>query len=129
LQPYLRSACWPHQRRRNWRTYVSAASGNDANDCNRLMPCRTFQVAHNATLANGEITVLDPGGYGAATITKSISIVNDGVGRSRAAGVRPSLSIPAVLPAPACRKFQQFFRAPASRLHDTPQELRSNPRA
>jgi hypothetical protein len=109
------------------RTYVSAASGNDANDCNRLTPCRTFQAAHNATLANGEITVLDPGGYGAVTITKSISIVNDGVGRSRAAGVRPSLSIPAVLPAPACRKFQQFFRAPASRLHDTPQELRSNP--
>ena len=64
------------------RTYVSAVNGNDANDCNRLTPCRTFQVAHDKTLANGEITVLDPGGYGAATIGKTISIINDGVGEA-----------------------------------------------
>jgi hypothetical protein len=64
------------------RTCVSAASGNDANDCNRLTPCRTFQVAHDKTLAAGEITVLDPGGYGAVTITKGISIINDGVGEA-----------------------------------------------
>src|SRR5207302_3494871 len=61
------------------RTFVSAATGNDVNDCNRLTPCRTFQSAHDKTFANGEITVLDPGGYGAVTITKTISIVNDGV--------------------------------------------------
>src|SRR5215470_10395168 len=59
------------------RTYVSAASGNDAN---RLTPCRTFQAAHDKTLAKGEITVLDPGGYGAVTIGKTITITNDGVG-------------------------------------------------
>src|SRR5262245_66648817 len=64
------------------RTFVSAAGGNDANDCNRLTPCRTFQVAHDKTLANGEITVLDPGGYGAVFITKAISIINDGVGEA-----------------------------------------------
>jgi hypothetical protein len=64
------------------RTYVSAASGNDGNDCNRLTPCRTFQKAHDSTLAAGEITVLDPGGYGALTITKAISIINDGVGEA-----------------------------------------------
>ena len=64
------------------RTFVSAASGNDVNDCNRLTPCRTFQVAHDNTLTSGEITVLDPGGYGAVTITKSISIINDGVGEA-----------------------------------------------
>jgi hypothetical protein len=64
------------------RTYVSAVTGNDANDCNRLTPCRTFGEAHNKTLANGEITVLDPGGYGAVTITKTISIINDGVGEA-----------------------------------------------
>src|SRR5215813_10330061 len=64
------------------RTFVSAASGNDANDCNRLTPCRTFQAAHDKTLSIGEITVLDPGGYGAVTITKSISIINDGVGEA-----------------------------------------------
>jgi len=64
------------------RTFVSAATGNDANDCNRLTPCRTFQQAHNQTFSLGEITVLDPGGYGALTITKSISIINDGVGEA-----------------------------------------------
>src|SRR5882762_8056978 len=64
------------------RTFVSAASGNDVNNCDRLTPCRTFQVAHNNTLANGEITVLDPGGYGAVTLTKTISIINDGVGEA-----------------------------------------------
>ena len=64
------------------RTVVSAASGNDANDCSRATPCRTFQVAHDKTLSDGEVTVLDPGGYGGLTITKSISIVNDGVGEA-----------------------------------------------
>lgn len=64
------------------RTFVSAATGNDANDCNRLTPCRTFQRAHDQTLALGEITVLDAGGYGAVTITKGISIINDGVGEA-----------------------------------------------
>jgi hypothetical protein len=65
------------------RTFVSSF-GNDANDCNRLTPCRTFQRAHDNTLALGEITVLDPGGYGAVTIGKSISIINDGVGEAGA---------------------------------------------
>jgi len=63
------------------RTFVSSL-GNDANDCNRLTPCRTFQRAHTQTLATGEITVLDPGGYGSVTITKTISIINDGVGEA-----------------------------------------------
>jgi len=65
------------------RTFVSSV-GNDANDCNRLTPCRTFQRAHDNTLANGEVTVLDPGGYGAVTISKTISIINDGVGEAGA---------------------------------------------
>jgi len=65
------------------RTFVSSL-GNDANDCNRLTPCRTFQRAHDNTLAAGEIAVLDPGGYGAVTITKGISIINDGVGEAGA---------------------------------------------
>ena len=64
------------------RTFVSATVGSDANDCNRLTPCRTFQHAHDTTLANGEITVLDAGGYGAVTITKSVSIIDDGVGEA-----------------------------------------------
>jgi hypothetical protein len=63
------------------RTFVSSL-GNDANDCTRFAPCRTFQQAHDNTLAAGEITVLDPGGYGALTIIKAISIINDGVGEA-----------------------------------------------
>jgi len=64
------------------RTFVSAASGSDANNCDRPTPCRTFQGAHDKTNTDGEIVVLDPGGYGAVTINKSISIVNDGVGEA-----------------------------------------------
>jgi len=63
------------------RTYVSSL-GSDTNDCNRLTPCRTFQAAHDKTFDQGEITVLDSGGYGALMILKSISIVNDGVGEA-----------------------------------------------
>jgi hypothetical protein len=63
------------------RTFVSNA-GNDLNDCNRFTPCRTFQRAHDNTFPLGEITVLDPGGYGAVTIDRAISIINDGVGEA-----------------------------------------------
>src|SRR5262245_12451548 len=55
------------------RVFV-AAQGNDANPCTFASPCRTFQRAHNAVAAGGEIDVLDPVGYGALIITKSISI-------------------------------------------------------
>jgi hypothetical protein len=61
------------------RTFLSA-NGSDSNTCARAAPCRTLQVAHNKTNAGGEINVLDPAGYGAVTIDKSISIVNEGVG-------------------------------------------------
>jgi hypothetical protein len=61
------------------RTFVSA-SGSDANNCGRTTPCRTLQGAHDKTNAGGEINTLDPAGYGTVMITKSISIVNDGVG-------------------------------------------------
>jgi len=64
------------------RTFVSAATGNDANNCDRATPCRTFQGAHDKTDEQGEITVLDPGHYGPVVITKSISIVNGGGGEA-----------------------------------------------
>ena len=66
------------------RSFVSNAVGNDGNapNCTRNAPCRTFQTAHDNTLDLGEITVLDPGSYGAVTITKNISIINDGVGEA-----------------------------------------------
>ncbi|TMJ05386.1 MAG: hypothetical protein E6G97_03000 [Alphaproteobacteria bacterium] len=56
------------------RTWVSGA-GDDANPCSRTAPCHTFAGAISKTAAGGEINVLDGGGYGAVTITRSISIV------------------------------------------------------
>jgi hypothetical protein len=63
------------------RTWVSGV-GDDANPCSRTAPCKTFAGAISKTAARGEINVLDPGGYGAVTITKSISIYNEGVGEA-----------------------------------------------
>lgn len=59
------------------RVFV-AAQGSDGNACTFASPCRTFQHAHDVVAANGEIDVLDPAGYGALTITKSISIQGHG---------------------------------------------------
>jgi hypothetical protein len=59
------------------RTWVSGV-GDDANPCSRTAPCKTFAGAISKTAAGGEISVLDPGGFGAVTITKSITIDGDG---------------------------------------------------
>jgi hypothetical protein len=55
------------------RTWVSGV-GDDANPCSRTAPCKTFAGAISKTAINGEINCLDPGGFGAVTITKSITI-------------------------------------------------------
>jgi hypothetical protein len=55
------------------RTWVSGV-GDDANPCSRTAPCKTFAGAISKTAAGGEISVLDPGGYGAVNITKSITL-------------------------------------------------------
>ena len=55
------------------RTWVSGV-GDDVNPCSRTAPCKTFAGAISKTAMNGEINCLDPGGYGAVTITKSIII-------------------------------------------------------
>lgn len=55
------------------RTWVSGV-GDDANPCSRTAPCKTFAGAISKTAAGGEIDVLDPGGFGVVTITKSITI-------------------------------------------------------
>ena len=59
------------------RTWVSGV-GSDANPCSRTAPCQTFAGAFVKTAAGGEISVLDPGGFGAVTITKSITINGEG---------------------------------------------------
>jgi hypothetical protein len=55
------------------RTWVSGV-GDDVNPCSRTAPCKTFAGAISKTLANGVINCLDPGGFGAVTVTKSIVI-------------------------------------------------------
>src|SRR5258708_7892189 len=55
------------------RTWVSGV-GDDANPCSRTAPCKTFAGAISKTANFGEIDCLDPGGFGAVTITKSITI-------------------------------------------------------
>jgi hypothetical protein len=60
------------------RTWVSQAVGDDANPCSRTAPCHTFAGAYTKTAAGGEIDVLDPGGYGALTINKSLTIDGGG---------------------------------------------------
>jgi hypothetical protein len=67
------------------QTWVSAASGSDSNPCTRTAPCLTFAVALVQTAAGGEIDVLDAGDFGAATITKAISIDGDVAGEAGAA--------------------------------------------
>jgi len=59
------------------RTWVSGV-GDDANPCSRTAPCKTFAGAISKTAAGGEISALDPGGFGAVTITKAITINGDG---------------------------------------------------
>ena len=58
------------------RTWVSGV-GDDANPCSRTAPCKTFAGAISKTAASGEINVLDPGGFGGVTITKSITISSE----------------------------------------------------
>jgi len=58
------------------RTWVSGV-GDDANPCSRTAPCKTFAGAISKTATGGYINCLDPAGYGAVTITKSITIQCD----------------------------------------------------
>jgi hypothetical protein len=58
-------------------TWVSGV-GDDANSCSRKEPCRNFAGALAKTADGGVISVLDPGGFGGVTITKSVTIENEG---------------------------------------------------
>src|SRR5438552_18029763 len=55
------------------RTWVSGV-GDDVNPCSRTAPCKTFAGAISKTATDGEINCLDPGGFGAVTITKGMTI-------------------------------------------------------
>ena len=82
-------ACGPTHAAGVTRAWVSGR-GTDAAGCGApVNPCRSLQYAHDNIAPGGEIDILDPAGYGAITITKAISIVNDGVGT---AGVQQATS-------------------------------------
>lgn len=77
------------------RTWVSGV-GDDVNPCSRTAPCKTFAGAISKTADGGEIDALDPGGFGAVTITKGITI--DGTGTL--AGILNSLTNGVIVNAP-----------------------------
>jgi hypothetical protein len=68
--PFLASAPAHAQATRTWVSGV----GDDANPCSRTAPCKTFAGAISKTATAGEIDCLDPGGFGALTITKAITL-------------------------------------------------------
>src|SRR5688572_33066013 len=74
------------------RTWVSGV-GDDANPCSRTAPCKTFAGAISKTAAGGEINCLDPGGFGALTITKSITVDCTGTLGSTLASLTNSIII------------------------------------
>ncbi|MBV8491033.1 MAG: right-handed parallel beta-helix repeat-containing protein [Candidatus Eremiobacteraeota bacterium] len=59
------------------RTWISGV-GDDANPCSRTAPCKTWAGAFAKTAAGGEMDALDPGGFGALTITHSITLDGGG---------------------------------------------------
>src|SRR3712207_9361033 len=63
------------------RTWVSGV-GDDVNPCSRTAPCKTYAGAISKTADKGEISTLDPGGFGTVTITKSITIDGTQIGRA-----------------------------------------------
>src|SRR5437763_12760099 len=70
-------ACASMAQAQATRTCVSGV-GDDANPCSRTAPCKTFAGAISKTADAGEIDCIDPGGFGAVTITKSITIDGGG---------------------------------------------------
>src|ERR1700757_1424415 len=75
LSPFLAVAPAHAQATRTWVSGV----GDDVNPCSRTAPCKTFAGAISKTATCGEIDALDPAGFGAVTITKSI-IIDGGPG-------------------------------------------------
>jgi hypothetical protein len=61
------------------RTWVSGV-GDDVNPCSRTAPCKTLPGAFSKTASGGEINGLDPGGFGAVTVSKPITIDFSAVG-------------------------------------------------
>ena len=59
------------------RTFVSS-TGVDTNPCTTAAPCATFAKAYTAVAPSGIVAALDPGKYGALTITGPVTIDGNG---------------------------------------------------
>jgi hypothetical protein len=72
----LATACVPAHAAQ--RTFVATYGFdiNAAQHCSLVAPCRTFSGAIGVTDPNGEVIVLNSGGYGTATILQSVSIIS-----------------------------------------------------
>src|SRR6266536_650985 len=68
------------------RTWVSGV-GDDVNPCSRTAPCKTWAGAISKTANPGEIDALDPGSFGAVTITKGITLDGGRVASVLSSGV------------------------------------------
>ena len=55
------------------------SSTGSGSTCTRAAPCPNFQSAHDVTNPGGVISVLDPGDFGALSISKSITVRAEGV--------------------------------------------------
>ncbi|QGM96278.1 hypothetical protein [Methylocystis parvus] len=63
------------------RAFVSGA-GSDSGSCGAVTsPCKTLQYVHDSIInPGGEIVITSAGEYGPLTITKALTVVNDGSG-------------------------------------------------
>jgi hypothetical protein len=83
------------------RSFV-ASFGSDANtatNCGFANPCRGFTAALGVTDAGGEVVALDAAGYGAVTITKSVTITSNSgfyAGIASSTGNAVTIATPAV---------------------------------
>ena len=76
------------------RSWVSGV-GDDLNPCSRTAPCKTFAGAVSKTLDGGEIDALDPGGFGAVTISTGFTIDGQGTLASILASLTTGVNVTA----------------------------------
>ena len=87
------TAAVPAARAQTTQVWVSG-SGSDANPCTRALPCATFAAALSQVSAGGEIDCLDAADFGAATITKAVTINCKAAPATVTGGTTPPPSFP-----------------------------------
>jgi hypothetical protein len=81
--------------------------GQDVAGCGwQTTPCRTFQYAHDNVLGpnGGDILLHEAGSFGPMTITKSVSVLNDGVGTAGTGAPSGKVAITINTPSPVLLK-------------------------